>query len=478
MKKRFTLDEIAHKAMLEKGFEPDFSKPIEQELELMPHAALPDPQIKDLRHFLWVSIDNEDSRDLDQLTYAEENRIYVAIADVDALVKIGTAIDHRASNNTTSVYTPTKVFPMLPLKLSTNLTSLNPNTDRCAIVVEMKIGEGGRFELIDVYPALVHNHAKLDYTCVGALLEHAICKHAIPPLHGLREQLFLQDKIAEQIQEYRNREGALEFGIVQLQTIIVEGIPVALEERGKNKAHRLIENYMIAANVCATRFLKNQKLPTIRRVVKTPKRWDRIVSLAKIYGDTLPSKPDPKALRQFLLGQQKSAPLQFPDLSLAIIKLLGRGEYVLSVPGKLVSGHFDLAEHEYTHATAPNRRFPDLIMQRLLKSNLLKTKAPYSNDQLAKLAAHCTQKEDDAAKVERRLMKCAAAFVLEKDVGRTFRAMVTGAAPKGTWVRLVSPVVEGKLTKGFENVDVGDYIQVKLTHVDVINGHIDFARQS
>ncbi len=476
MQKKVSLIEIANQAMHEKGFIPDFSDEINQELESIQEPARVHDEIRDMRKLLWVSIDNEDSRDLDQLTYAEKNKIYVAVADVDALVKKSSSIDKRAAHNTTSVYTPCKIFPMLPLKLSTNLTSLNEKTDRCAIVIEVNIAEDGRFELSDVYHALVYNHAKLNYPGVGAFLEHRIGKNPMPPIAGLKEQLILQDHLAQKILEYRNKQGALEFGVVKLQALIIDGIPVSLEQIDRNRAHRLIENYMIAANVAATRYLKNRNLPTIRRVVRTPKRWNRIVILAKEAGESLPPSPDPKALRQFLLKQQKVAPLAFSDLSLAIIKLLGRGEYVLGIPGKPSPGHFDLAEHEYCHSTAPNRRFPDLIMQRLLKSSLFQTESLYSNEELAALANHCTQKEDDADKVERQLTKCAAAFVMQKDVGKTFDAMITGAAAKGTWVRLMTVPVEGKLVKGFEKVDVGDFVKVKLIRVDILKGHIDFER--
>lgn len=474
---KISLEEIAQQVMRERGFVPEFPEPVLQELEMIDHPAVAHDAYRDMRGLLWISIDNEDSRDLDQLTYAEHDRIYVAIADVDALVKKDSAIDHQAAHNTTSVYTPAFIFPMLPLKLSTNLTSLNEHEDRCAIVIEVKIDADGKFDLKEIYHALVRNHAKLNYPCVGAWLEGIVCRKPIPPIHGLHEQLKLQDALAQKIQQYRNRQGALEFGQIELQAIVVDGIPVSLEEKGKNRAHQLIENYMIAANVAVTRYLKKRNLHSLRRVVKTPKRWDRIVILARDLGEKLPSQPDPKALRQFLLEQQEKNPLQFPDLSLAIIKLLGRGEYILTVPGKPELGHFDLAEHEYTHATAPNRRFPDLVMQRLLKSSLFHKEAAYRNDELAAIAAHCTQKEDDAAKVERQLIKCAAAMVLAKEIGRSFKAMVTGATPKGTWVRLQTPPVEGKLTKGFEGVDVGDFLKVKLIHVDVRKGHIDFARE-
>lgn len=474
--KKISLEKIAHDAMIEKGFIPDFSQKIEQELATLNSPASPHDKIRDMRALLWISIDNEDSKDLDQLTYAEKDRIYVAIADVDAIVKKGSAIDARASHNTTSVYTPGKVFPMLPLKLSNDLTSLNEKTDRCAIVVEVKVQEDGHFDLVDVYHAWVHNHVKLNYPCVGAWLEQKPCNSLMPKIAGLDEQLILQDKIAQKIREHRATQGALEFGVIELQAVMVEGEPVSIERRQVNRAHSLIENYMIAANVAATRYLKDRKLPTIRRVVKTPKRWDRIMQLALDAGEKLPSKPDPKALRTFLLKQQKEFPQNFPDLSLAIIKLLGRGEYVLGLPGQPSLGHFDLAEQEYCHATAPNRRFPDLMMQRLLKSSLFKTAPLYRNDELNTLAIHCTQKEDDADKVQRRLIKCAAAVVMQQDVGKTFEAMVTGAAPKGTWVRLMDPPIEGKLVKNFEGVDVGDYVRVKLLKVDVLKGHIDFEK--
>ncbi|MGB7977921.1 MAG: RNB domain-containing ribonuclease [Chlamydiales bacterium] len=476
MAKLIHFAEMAREAMLEKGFIPDFSEEIIRELAKIHGPALPHGSIRDMRELMWVSIDNEDSRDLDQLTYAENSTIYVAIADVDAIVKKGSAIDQRAAHNTTSIYTPAVIFPMLPLKLSTDLTSLNERADRRAIVIEVSVTEEGRFELKDLYCAFVQNHAKLNYPCIGAWLERRICKHPIPAIAGLKDQLALQDVLAQKIQEYRNRQGALEFGVVKLSAVMVDGIPVSLEEQDKNRAHRLIENYMIAANVAATRYLKDRNLPTIRRVVRIPKRWERIVVLAKEAGGELPPKPDPKALRQFLLDQQQSAPLRFPDLSLAIIKLLGRGEYVMGMPGRPSLGHFDLAEHEYCHATAPNRRFPDLIMQRLLKSALFQTTPMYSNQELGALARHCTEKEDDADRLERRLIKCAAASVLQKEMGKMFDGMVTGAAPKGTWVRLISPPVEGKLVKGFEKVDVGDFLKVKLIKVNVLKGHIDFEK--
>lgn len=476
MQRNYVLEEIAHQAMVEKGFVPDFSPSIEQELDHLNVPAQADFPCRDLRHFLWVSIDNETSQDLDQLTYAEKAKIFIAIADVDSLVKQGSSIDERAAINTTSVYTPTKMFPMLPLKLSTQLTSLNPNSDRLSLVVEVHVEPNGRFTLCDVYHALVRNQAKLSYPSVGAWLEEMPYKTPLPMIDRLPEQLKLQDRLAQKIQEYRNSQGALEFKDLKLQTVIQGKIPIAIEEEKRNRAHKLIENFMIAANVAVTHFLKEKKFPILRRVVRVPKHWNRIVTLAKSLGETLPSQPDVKALRIFLLKQQISSPLHFPDLSLAVIKLLGRGEYVLGLPGKPSLGHFDLSEQEYTHATAPNRRFPDLIMQRLIKKTLLNEPISYTIKELETMALHCTQMEDAATKLERRLSKCAIAIVLQKEIGRTFRAMVTGASPKGTWVRVEGPPIEGKLTKGFKKVDVGDFLQVKLIHVDVLNGHIDFAR--
>lgn len=462
--------------MVEKGFLPDFSEAVVEEVAKLKEAVLP-KDVSDLRDLMWVSIDNEDSRDLDQLTYAEENRLYVAIADVTGTVKKGSAIDQHASHNTTSIYTPTKIFPMLPLELSNQITSLNEKSDRSSMVVEMEIGEDGKFTLLKIFPALVRNQAKLAYPGVGICLEQGLClTHPIPSISGLRKQLELQDNLAIRIQKYRDQQGALQFAELELRPIVVNGIPVGIEEKSITRAHKLIENFMIAANVAVTTYLTEKKVPTIRRVVKTPKRWDRIVQLAGGLGEELPPKPDVKALRAFLLKQQKLNPLHFPDLSLSIIKLIGKGEYVLGLPGKEHLEHFDLAEMKYAHTTAPNRRYPDLLMQRILKSVLFNTQVPYTKEHLVQLASHCTEREDAATKLERRLIKCAAAMVLVKDIGKEFKAIVTGASPKGTWIRLLAPPIEGKLIKGYEGVDVGDFLSARLVHVDIRNGHIDFVK--
>ena len=481
--KIISLADIAHQAMIERGFKPDFPSNVLQEVAAIPVPAAPHskPDLRDMRGLLWISIDNDDSRDLDQLTFAEVtdtgiNKIYVAVADVDALVHNRSFIDQYARFNTTSVYTPTKVFPMLPERLSTDLTSLIENADRFAIVVEMEITKEGEFKLLDIYPAWVINKAKLTYNGVAPFLEHKVpLNHPSKNIGEIQEQLKLQDLIARHIKEYRFRQGALTLASSDIQPIIENGIPVGLKKSVHNRANALIENFMIAANACVTRYLDKLQLPTLRRVVREPKRWDKIIDLANKYGSELPPQPDAKALRDFLIERHKADPLQFPDLSIAVIKLIGRGEYVVGLPGKPAPGHFDLALVEYAHTTAPNRRFPDLVMQRLLKSHFNETPSPYTNEELALIADHCTQKEDDASKVERRVRKSAAAMVIQPQLGRSFAAMVTGASDKGTYVRLLAMPIEGRLTEGEHRYDVGDHLTVKLTHVDILKGFIDFA---
>ncbi len=482
--RKVSLDEIAQQAMLERGFFIEFPEQVIDELSRMSEPPLSQENFSfhDMRDCLWVSIDNDDSRDLDQLTFAKKeaagkDTIYVAVADVDALVKRGSAIDSYAAHNTTSVYTPTKVFPMLPLKLSTDLTSLNEQVDRYAIVIEMEIDSDGRYALCDIYAALVRNHAKLAYNGVAAWLEQKIpLSHPAVKVPGFLEQLELQDLLAQQIKKHRQSQGSLTFASREVQAVIVDEMAVELKEKVPNRADELIENFMIIANVSVTEYLAKHNLPTLRRIVRVPKRWDRIVALAKALGEKLPSQPDVKTLRDFLSKQQQVNPQGFPDLSLAVIKLIGRGEYVLGLPGEAAPGHFDLALRDYAHTTAPNRRFPDLVMQRLLKSCLNKMPVVYDDKELSSIATQCTQKEDDAVKVERRVHKSAAAMVLSTKIGHEFSAVVTGINEDGTWVRLRTLPVEGKLVRGFQNLDVGDRLSVALVHVDILHGHIDFSR--
>lgn len=468
------LTEIARQAMLDRGLLPDFPPEVEKEATTLKEAPKPILPFQDLRDRPWISIDNDDSLDLDQLTYGEENRIYVAVADVDALVKPHMAIDNYASSNTTSVYTPTVTFPMLPTRLSNNLTSLNESADRAAIVVEMEIDASGQFVGRGIYPAWVRNRAKLTYNNVAAFIESK--NRELLPSEAVVEQILLQDRLAQKMKENRYRQGALSFGTIEIQPTLQNGQVVGLLETVHTRANALIESCMIAANVCVTKALLEWQLPVLKRVVREPLHWDRIVFLAQEKGTKLPPKPDVKALRDFLQAQRKLDPQRFPDLSLSIIKLIGRGEYVVAVPGEASPGHFDLALLDYAHTTAPNRRFPDLIMQRLLKTKFYNRTLPYSVEALTAIAAKCTEQEDHATKVERRVRKSAAAMVLAPHIGQEYEAFVTGAGEKGTWVRLCTPPIEGRLDKGFQGLDVGDHIRVKLIHVDVEKGFIDFAR--
>jgi VacB/RNase II family 3'-5' exoribonuclease len=478
---RSILRAIAHRAMLERGLAPEFPPQAIAELGgIHGPATRSEVSTRDLRDLLWCSIDNDDSRDLDQLTVAIAMpegavKILVAIADVDALVKKQSALDDHARHNTTSVYTAAEIFPMLPEKLSTDLTSLNYDSDRLAIVIEMVIARDGLLQSSDLYGATVRNHAKLAYNSVaGWLGDSGPMPQGMGTVEGLDENLRLQDRVAQKLKAFRHVHGAL-----NLETI--EGRPVFdgdelkdFEADRKNRAQEIIEDFMIAANGVTARYLASKMFPSLRRVVRTPKRWDRIIVLASERGFTLPQVPDSKALEQFLTVAKAADPLRFPDLSLSVIKLMGAGEYVVGLPGESASGHFGLAVRDYTHSTAPNRRYPDLITQRLLKAAMAGLSLPYGNDELDVIAKHCTEEEDQAKKVERQVEKSAAAMLLESRIGERFDAIVTGASPKGTWVRLLDPPIEGRLESGFEGMDVGHRLSVQLIRTDVERGYIDF----
>jgi VacB/RNase II family 3'-5' exoribonuclease len=477
------LRSIARQAMIERGLEPDFSPAALLELSAISQPARDSgPQIRDRRSLLWASIDNDDSRDLDQLSVADGTaagamKVLVAVADVDAVVRRGSAIDAHARTNTTSVYTAAQVFPMLPEKLSTDLTSLGQHQERLSIVVEMTVADDGRIGESQIYRARVVNRAKLAYRTVAAWLEG----NAPPPaplaaVPGLEDNLRLQDRIAQALKRARHERGALNLQTLEPRAVLSDGVLTDLQAEAKNRAEELIEELMIAANGVVARYLEQRQVPAIRRVLRTPERWDRIVAVAAQRGGRLPSAPDARALNSFLAQQQDADPAGFPDLSLAVIKLLGAGEYVLEVPGKPIQGHFGLAVRDYTHSTAPNRRYPDLITQRLLKAALAGSSLPYSEPELQALAAHCTEQEGNAAKVERQVRKSAAAQLLTSRIGERFAAIVTGASDKGTWVRTLQPLVEGRLTRGYEGLDVGDQLTVELLHTDIGRGYIDFAR--
>ena len=480
---RAILQNIAHRVMLERGLLPDFDSEALRELaRIQSPAAANGSKVRDLTAMLWCSIDNDDSLDLDQLTAAERLpgnvvKVYVAVADVDSLVVKGSAIDEHACHNTTSVYTAAEIFPMLPEKLSTGLTSLNPDEDRLAVVVEMVIDKDGELDGSDVYRARVHNYAKLAYNSVAAWLEgNGPMPERIAAVPGLADSLRLQDQVAQKLKEYRHAQGALTLETIESKPVFDDGKLNGLETEEKNRAKEIIEDFMIAANGVTARYLAQRGFPSIRRVVRSPKRWERIVEIAEAHGGKLPAEPDSKALEEFLTAARAADPLRFPDLSLAVIKLMGAGEYTAELPGQAPTGHFGLAVRDYSHSTAPNRRYTDLVTQRLLKAAVEGRAAPYGFDELKQLAEHCTQEEDAANKVERQVSKSAAALLLEHRIGEQFDALVTGAAAKGTWVRLLGLPVEGRLARGYEGVDVGDRIHVRLESVDVEAGYIDFVR--
>jgi VacB/RNase II family 3'-5' exoribonuclease len=480
---RSILQEIARRAMLERGLDPDFPRQALAELEgIRGPATGTEESTRDLRNLVWCSIDNDDSRDLDQLTVAEAMpdgaaKVLVAIADVDAVVKKRSALDDHARQNTTSVYTVAETFPMLPEKLSTDLTSLNHESDRVAIVIEMVLAGDGSLQSSDVYGAAVRNRAKLAYNSVAAWLEgNGPMPQGIGRVKGLDENLRLQDRVAQKLKALRHLHGALDLETIEARPVFDGDELKDLEADRKNRAKDIIEDFMIAANGVTARYLSSKKVPSLRRIVRIPKRWDRIVELAAERGSTLPNEPDAKALESFLVGAKAADPLRFPDLSLSVIKLMGRGEYAVERPGDSVAGHFGLAVKDYAHSTAPNRRFPDLVTQRLLKASVAGRSRPYEIDELTALAKHCTEAEDAANKVERQVTKSAAAILLENRIGEQFDAIVTGASDKGTWVRLLHPPIEGRLERGFEGLDVGHGLRVQLVRTDVERGYIDFKR--
>jgi exoribonuclease-2 len=475
--------------MLERGLLPDFSAAALAELDRIQAAADVNTEpmkdragMRDLTDLLWASIDNDDSRDLDQLTVAEamageQVKIRVAVADVDALVKDGAAIDEHARHNTTSVYTAAKIFPMLPEKLSTDLTSLNLDEERLAVVVEMTVAADGSLVGSEIFRARVRSHAKLAYNSVAAWLDGSgALPDEIAAVDGLAANLRVQDRIAQRLRDLRHVHGALRLETIEAKPVFDGDQIRDLEVERRNRAKEIIEDFMIAANGVTARYLAAKQFPSIRRVVRTPRRWSRIVELAREHSFKLPDDPDSKALDEFLVSEKAADPLSFPDLSLAVIKLLGAGEYLAELPGETAPGHFGLAVQDYAHSTAPNRRYPDLVTQRLLKAALAGRAASYSYAELDALAKHFTEQEDAANKVERQVAKSAGALLLESRIGEQFDAIVTGASDKGTWARLLTIPVEGKLVRGFEGVDVGDRIRMQLIAVDVELGYIDFRK--
>ncbi|ROZ62930.1 RNB domain-containing ribonuclease [Ramlibacter sp. WS9] len=474
------LHQIALEAMRSRGLLPAFMPQALQEAEAARRTG-PERRgdIRDLRRLTWFSIDNDDTRDLDQLSVAQAlpggaARLLVAVADVDCMVRPGGAVDEHAAANTTSVYTAAGVFPMLPEVLSTDLTSLHEGQERLAVVVDMHVEADGTVSSSELYRAVVLNQAKLTYDGVSAWLDGAGKLPQLRSVNGLEEQLRLHDALAGRLREWRQSRGALNVKTTAARPVFENGQLVDLRPDEKNRAKDLIADLMIATNGAAARFLADQGFPSLRRLLEVPRRWDRIVALAADAGVQLPATADPVALDHFLQSRRRADPEGFADLSLKIVKMLGSGEYAAAPPGSRGLGHFGLAVIDYAHSTAPNRRFPDLVTQRLIKAALAGDAPPYSADALAEIAKHCTLQEDNASKVERTVLKAAGAWLMQDRIGETFDAIVTGAAPKGTFVRIGRPQLEGRVVRGFEGLDVGDNLRVRLVSVDAARSFIDF----
>ena len=477
------LQAIAKQVMQQRGFQPDFAAQVPQQLadlKAHPPQIASGGDVRDLRNLLWSSIDNDTSRDLDQIEVAERSpngdvKIMVGIADVDAFVPKLTAIDQHAARETTTVYAGVRNFPMLPEELSTGKTSLLENQDCLSVVIEFVVDSTGIVNSPAVYRAVVRNKAQLQYNSTGAWLEG---KSPAPPKvaasSDLQAQLKLQDEIAQKLKDQRFQHGALNLQTDELQQLIVNNQVIEVVPQQKNRATELIEDFMVAANGVVARFLQN--VSSLRRIVRTPERWDRIVQLAATKNEKLPAQPDSKALNDFLLRRKAADPDHFADVSLAVIKLIGPGEYVLERAGDVAPGHFGLAVQDYTHSTAPNRRFVDIVTQRLIKALLAGQKNPYTDVELTTIAANCTQKEDAAKKVERDMSKRLAAVAMQNRIGEVFDAIVTGVTDGGTFVRALQPHVEGLLAQGEQGLDVGYRLRVKLIRTDAQRGFIDFAR--
>ena len=469
--------------MLENGFDPEFSADVDRQLKQIEAAdgQASDGSIKDLRSLLWSSIDNASSRDLDQIEWAEmlsngDIRVLVGIADVDVRVPKGSPIDDHAQQNTVTVYTESKIFPMLPEELSTGITSLNENVDRLVVVADMTVKENGDVPESTFYCALVRNQAQLSYEKIGEWLDHGgELPDDLQRLDGLKEQIELQRDAAKRLQAYRRAKGALEFESIESEAVVENGEIKGLKSVVPNSARKLIENFMVAANVEMAEFLEAHGSISLRRVVKTPQRWDGIRRIAEEYGVNLPVEPDQPALAAFLDQRREADPEHFPDLSLSIVKLIGSGEYVVERPGEDTGGHFGLAVRDYAHSTAPNRRFTDIVVQRLVKAVISNQPSPYTADELETIATHCNDQERAARKVERKMRKIVAATVMQRHIGEHFDAIVTGVTASGTFARILRPPVDGRIEQGQQGLNVGEKVNVRLLSADPRSGFIDFA---
>ncbi len=478
MNDTFDVHAVARRVLAENGFEADSREARAEAARIEPRVVASDG-VRDMQGVPWSSIDNAESRDLDQIEAIEElaggaAKIYVGIADVDAYVRPKSALDAHAALNTTSLYTGAEIFPMLPERLSTDLTSLVFGEPRYAVVTEVVVDAEGNVASGDVYRAIVKNHAKLAYDDVAAWLTGRASR-----LDGvdaqIEAQLRAQDRVAQRLRAVRKAHGALDLQTAEATLVTKGDAIVDLRLVEESRSRQLIEELMIAANGVVARWLAERHRAGLRRVVKTPKRWDRIVDLAGTFGHALPANPDSLALSTFLNERRAKDPEHYADVSLSVVKLLGPGEYVVERPGETQT-HFGLAVHDYTHATAPNRRFVDLVTQRILKATTSRADAPYADDDLARIGSHCTEREHAAQKVERTMRKVGAALFLQKRLGDVFDGIITGVTPSGTFVRLVTPPAEGRVVRGEAGMDVGDRVRVKLVATEPSRGFIDFAR--
>lgn len=479
------LQDLAKQAMEEYGFLWQFPSAVTTEayrVEPNGWAYLAKGSIKDMRDVLWSSIDNHDTRDFDQLEFCErrpnrEVRVLVAIADVDHYVAKSSRIDKHAAHNGTTVYTGVVIFPMLPERLSSDISSLKPGEDRMAVVVEFFVRKDGSTRPGEIFQALVKNHAKLVYEPIGEWLEgQSPVPEEVMRIPGLKDQILLQHEAAQRLNTFRMHKGALELETIEASPVMKDGTIVDLVVKKKNPARYIIENFMVAANGVMVKFLEKHNCPYIQRVVRRPEKWFRIRDIALELGGDLPPEPDPLALSEFLSAQHRRDPERFPDLSLTIVKLLGPGEYVISQPGNNKIGHFGLAVQDYTHSTAPNRRYVDIIIQRLIKSVLEEKSAPYTRRELSEIAEWCTTRDKASKKVERFMRKVVGAVLLRNRIGEAFDAIVTGSSEKGVYVRLLAPPVEGRVILGYAGMDIGQKARVRLVSLDPEKGYIDFER--
>lgn len=478
------LNRLARQALIENNFAADFTHQAIDAAESLDEQKVissASSSVRDLRSLLWSSIDDAASLDLDQVEYAEklangDIRLLVGIADVDEFVPKDSVIDNFARKNTVSIYTASKVFPMLPESLSTDLTSLREGVDRLAVVIEMIVRENADVQTGDVFRALLRNQAKLSYEEIGAWLDgKSEIPNSVSQIDGMETQIRLQYETAVRLHNFRKQKGALEFETIEAKSVIAGDEITDIEIERRNSVRDIIENFMIAANVQTAEFLEKRNVPSLRRVVKTPARWNRIVAIARTLGENLPQNPDSLALAEFLARRKTVDPTHYPDLSLSIIKLLGAGEYVVQEAGADAGGHFGLAVSDYTHSTAPNRRYADLIVQRLIKATVNRKTAPYTFEELAQIAAHCNERESAARKVERQIGKTVAGSIMATRVGEEFDAVVTGVNERGTFARVLNPPVDGRIVEGDANLQIGNQVRVRLIDTDVRQGFIDFA---